>query len=131
MKHCNSTRCAAAYARCSPIDWLHAVPSIGTLASTEQVSEFTFTCSRDTLRGKSRCIRAMRSPLGDGMQDKTTNNLLFGDLLACTPLAENVRRWRSARVSDSVMDEKLREKLRPMFEAIVNQHADLLKPAWA
>ena len=70
-------------------------------------------------------------PLGDGMQDKTTKNLLFGDLLACTPLAENVRRWRSARVSDSVMDEILREKLRPMFETMVNQHADLLKPAWA
>ena len=73
----------------------------------------------------------MRSTLGDGMQHKTTRILLFGDLLACTPLAENVRRWRSARVSDSVMDEILREKLRPMFEAMVNQHADLLKPAWA
>ena len=64
------------------------------------------------------------------MQDKKTRILLFGDLLACTPLAENVRGWRSARVSYNVMDEKLREKLRPMFEAIVNQHADLLKPAW-
>jgi len=73
----------------------------------------------------------MCSTLGDGMQDKTTRSLLFGDLLACTPLAENVRRWRSARVSDSVMDEILREKLRPMFETMVNQHADLLKPAWA
>ena len=73
----------------------------------------------------------MGSTLGDGMQYKTTRSLLFGDLLACTPLAENVRRWRSARVSDSVMDEILREKLRPMFETMVNQHADLLKPAWA
>ena len=73
----------------------------------------------------------MPSTLGDGMQHKTTRKLLFGDLLACTMLAENVRRWRSARVGVSVMDEKLREKLRPMFEAIVNQHADLLKPAWA
>ena len=68
--------------------------------------------------------------VGDGMQHKMTKNLLFGDLLACTLFAVKVRRWRSTRISDSVRNEILREKMRPMFEAIVNQHADLLKPVW-
>jgi len=66
----------------------------------------------------------------NNIMEMHTDPLMLGDLLACTPAAGIVRRWRTERVKENTKIEQLRSKIRPILAAIRREHPDLFRPAW-
>jgi hypothetical protein len=69
-------------------------------------------------------------PSPNSIMEMHTDPLMFGDLLAYTPVAGFVRRWRADRVNENTKVEQLRSKIRPILAAIRREHPDLFRPAW-
>ncbi len=69
-------------------------------------------------------------PTPNSIMEMHTDPLMLGDLLAYTPVAGIVRRWRADRVHENTKVEQLRSKIRPILAAIRREHPDLFQPAW-